>query len=334
MDQEVVSTFEAARDVRTYEYFILSAFSFLIYDHIITIGDEINYFWRRPITQSSVWFFLNRYVAFFGNIVAVTLEWVDFPPEKRLMGCFVFNLFREIILIANLLIVSSLLIMRTYALYNRSKAMLAFLLITFATLVGIALWFTFGSNSESITDPNLRGCYTGLTLPTAIRYAAAFEANFLFDTIIFCLTMFRTWKGRSSLRVGGRSVSLVAIMLRDGAMYYGAMVLVNLSTILTTYFARPYLRGCTSTFSSGMCVTLMSRLMLNLHVGADSVYVHNDYHLPSSQRPTAQAQSIELKAVWPGQQDSQGTATFTGTGTVSFQSYEKPHRHPYQMKGA
>ena len=40
----------------------------LYFDHIVRLLDEIKYIWSRPRSAGSVWFFINRYLAFFGNL--------------------------------------------------------------------------------------------------------------------------------------------------------------------------------------------------------------------------------------------------------------------------
>ncbi|KAG1867210.1 hypothetical protein DFJ58DRAFT_768935 [Suillus subalutaceus] len=50
-------------------------------------------------------------------------------------------------------------------------------------------------------------------------------------------------------------------------MYFGAMTLVNILNILTFYVA---VRGSLSSLTSCLSVTLISRLMLNLHKSIDT----------------------------------------------------------------
>ncbi|KAJ7208346.1 hypothetical protein GGX14DRAFT_454422 [Mycena pura] len=54
-------------------------------------------------------------------------------------------------------------------------------------------------------------------------------------------------------------------MLRDGAMYFGAIVIANLANIFTFYFGDVLLSGLISWFTTSLSVTLLSRLMLNIH---------------------------------------------------------------------
>jgi len=104
---------------------------------------------------------------------------------------------------------------------------------------------------------------------TAIRLAGAWEALFVYDLLIFSLTLRKTWKARKDHSITGINVPLISLILRDGAIYFAVMALCNLSNILTFYLCGPFLRGGLSTFASSISVTMMSRLMLNLHETAE-----------------------------------------------------------------
>jgi len=47
-----------------------------------------------------------------------------------------------------------------------------------------------------------------------VDYAAAWEATFVYDTIIFILTVAKTWERRRG--ISGERIGLVQLMLRDG----------------------------------------------------------------------------------------------------------------------
>ncbi|TFK31907.1 hypothetical protein BDQ12DRAFT_566085, partial [Crucibulum laeve] len=103
--------------------------------------------------------------------------------------------------------------------------------------------------------------------------AGAWEALFVYDSIIFGLTIFKTWQTRREHTVTGINIPLASLILRDGKYLFSAkhvMALANLANILTFYLCGPFLRGGLSTFASSISVTMMSRLMLNLHEGAAS----------------------------------------------------------------
>lgn len=260
-------TFETentAHEIFAHNYLHLVAITFLFYDHLITSGNEIDYLWRRPKSQSAYWFFLNRYFAFLGNIAVTILGFTTLTPQS----CRQYNLFRQLLLVFNQVLVCVLLTLRIYALYNRSSRILAYMVGSGAVLVAISCWALFGQKSAPAEQGS--GCHIGLSSVTAIRLAGAWEALFVYDTILFCFTMAKTWKGRHEFAITRASLPIIYLIFRDGAIYFAVMALANLTNIMTFYFCGPFMRGGLSTFASAISVTMMSRLMLNLHETADA----------------------------------------------------------------
>ncbi|KAL7284076.1 hypothetical protein ACG7TL_001354 [Trametes sanguinea] len=111
----------------------------------------------------------------------------------------------------------------------------------------------------------------------AIRLAVSWESLFAFDLMIFTLTVCKTFRERYRHRITSGRHDIISLILRDGALYFAVMASVNFANTLTFYFLesslppamrQPLLRGCLSTFASSISVTMMSRLMLNLHSSA------------------------------------------------------------------
>ncbi|GLB40132.1 hypothetical protein LshimejAT787_0800030 [Lyophyllum shimeji] len=171
-------------------------------------------------------------------------------------------------LVFNQVLVCILLTLRIYALYSRSFRILAYMVGSGAILVAISCWALFGQKSAPAQQAS--GCHIGLSSITAIHLAAAWEALFVYDTILFVLTMAKTWKGRHAYAITRASVPIIYLVFRDGAIYFAVMALANLTNIMTFYFCGPFMRGGLSTFASAISVAMMSRLMLNLHETADA----------------------------------------------------------------
>lgn len=56
----------------------------LFFDHLfVTLGAEISFIWTKPKAASAYWFFLNRYIAFFGNILVMALGYDTLPETVR-----------------------------------------------------------------------------------------------------------------------------------------------------------------------------------------------------------------------------------------------------------
>ncbi|KAF4616862.1 hypothetical protein D9613_008214 [Agrocybe pediades] len=255
-----------ARGIMDHNYLHLFAISFFYYDHFITIGrasdtisarhtlikhpvgQEVEYLWKRQKKQSSYWFFANRYIPFFTNLAITILGFINLTPE---------------------VLVSVLLTLRIYALYGCSVRILTFMVGSGMILIGISCWTLFGQQNPHSSEGVVGGCHIGMARETAFRIAGAWEALFVYDSIIFTLTILKTWKARREHRITGVTIPLISLILRDGAIYFAVMALCNFANILTFYFGGTFLRGGLSTFSSAISVTMMTRLMLNLHETAD-----------------------------------------------------------------
>ncbi|KAJ6571435.1 hypothetical protein B0H19DRAFT_1255408 [Mycena capillaripes] len=229
-------------------------FSVIMYlDHLITLDDEINFLWKHVGSPSTYWFFAVRYAGFAGNIPVTAFSFNTFP--------------QKVVLVGTQLIVSVVMLLRVYALYGRSVRLLTLSIMVALPLVAVVLWSMQGQHSSPIDG--FPGCHVSMTQSTAYHLAASWEALFLFDTFIFALIVgktYVTWR-----RAGYSHLPIHILILRDGAIYFAAIALANLCNILTFYYLRetqlagPVLAGSLSTFASCMSVTMMGRLMLNLH---------------------------------------------------------------------
>ncbi|KAF7289760.1 hypothetical protein MIND_01349700 [Mycena indigotica] len=264
-----------AFDLRMHNYLALPAMTFLFWDHALTFGvllplprpphahyqhatgDEIRFLWRRKKTMSTYCFFLNRYIAFFGDIAVIYFTFYSIPAEE----CRSVNFFRQILLIVNQSLICMLLTLRIYALYGRESKLWMYLVAAACGLLGLGLWGISGRHSYPL--PDVEGCHLGNSFDTGVHLAVPWLALFTYDCMI-AVSLF--WKSFSAMKSsGGRDMTLLTLLVRDGAMYFVAMASANLGNILTFYLCDDLLRGSLSTLASCLSVTMMSRLMLNLH---------------------------------------------------------------------
>ncbi|KAL1742449.1 hypothetical protein HDZ31DRAFT_75513 [Schizophyllum fasciatum] len=214
------------------DIFHLVGVMILFYDHAITFVDEISYVWRRPKTRGSYLFLFNRYFGFFGGVAVTGLY---FSPMTR-RTCQSVNLFRQMHIVVSQIIVSMLMLIRVYAVFARDRRVLAGLLLYAVVGVSLAGWALSGVSVVWLT-------------------------MLAYDLIVFGLTAGKTL---AAVR-RPRAPPLIHVLLRDGALYFGVLSMSNLANILTYY---PYLKGALATAVSSLAVTLLSRMMLNLHGGA------------------------------------------------------------------
>lgn len=99
----------------------------------------------------------------------------------------------------------------------------------------------------------------------------AWLAEMVFELLIFILIVYRICKTKGLLRLSPVTRgNIIDIIFHDGAMYFGAMALINTPNIMTYYSGSVAVRGSLSTLTGCLSVTLMSRLMLNLHKSIDA----------------------------------------------------------------
>ncbi|KAG2114538.1 hypothetical protein DEU56DRAFT_761813 [Suillus clintonianus] len=66
-------------------YAVLVANSILVYDHMVTLPEEIAFIWRRPKTRSAMLFLVNRYVALLGNIFGLCINFLPNSDETAVL---------------------------------------------------------------------------------------------------------------------------------------------------------------------------------------------------------------------------------------------------------
>ncbi|KAF8206848.1 hypothetical protein K438DRAFT_449151 [Mycena galopus ATCC 62051] len=133
--------------------------------------------------------------------------------------------------------------------------------------MAVSSWTVHGQHTIPVTV--FPGCHLGIAARTGYHLSASWVALFLFDATILALTLLKTRSTRLLLG-GGEEIPLHMLIMRDGAMYFAAMAFANLANIITYYLAGPLIRGSLSTFANCVSLSMMSRLMLNLHAKANT----------------------------------------------------------------
>ncbi|KAG1860307.1 hypothetical protein DFJ58DRAFT_779243 [Suillus subalutaceus] len=252
----------------------------LIYDHMATITDEITFIWCRPRSLSAILFLTNRYFALFGNVYMLFEYVLPMSDEPYLI-------YRELLLLFQQIFVGLILTLRTYALYSRSKRLLVWMVTiglvlgggTAATLAFRSSTLVLGYNCFESYSEKMYAIF--LTLPHACSKDVAepsvspglgWTTLLLYELLIFVLTVHRIYKTRGPSLTRSRR-NLLDIMFQDVIrinlirLPFRVMSLVNLPNILTSYNTT---RDGLAPFTSCMSVTLISRLMLNLHKSVDA----------------------------------------------------------------
>jgi len=246
-------------------YFHLVSYVILYYDYVLTLPMEIERFWTlRSFSWAAFFFFLNRYLAVLGHIfIILQTFWNTADLALKSNICQRSHAFHPYLEVAVQAVVGVLLVMRVYALYDRSRWVIVLFLTLAVVDVGIGCWAIMSANPIRLPQQDLAvsapGCAEPLSHEQGIRLAIAWGGQLAFDVVVFFLTLYQ-----SILIVRTSRRPLISTLLRDGVLYFAILTVVNLANILTFLLAAPLSKGVTSTFSNIISATMISRLMLNL----------------------------------------------------------------------
>ncbi|KAJ7833416.1 hypothetical protein B0H14DRAFT_1165465 [Mycena olivaceomarginata] len=283
-----------AQDERLVVSLYIAAFVILVYDYLLTFGDEVTYVWipGRAANRGARWFLFVRYLSMGVNIAMLGTTLTKYPPEV----CNRIHAVREFLLVVQQFTVGCTMILRVYAMYNLDKRVLACLLVPALVTVGIGVWSVLPDNTNGPSHDiiiTFLGCHTPLSRTHDHRLAAAWGAELGCETIALCLTIYRSIKRVRVPRIFSySSVSLWEIMLRDGVMYFSVVCLVNLANILMYYFGDFATAGSLGWPTASISVVMITRVMLHLHAAA----VQADNQLYSSS--TTRLATLEFANSW------------------------------------
>ncbi|KAJ7484147.1 hypothetical protein FB451DRAFT_1231641 [Mycena latifolia] len=248
-----------AWDHQVYRYLFLSGLTVLLYDHLLTLGTEVQTIWLSKLRPSTLWFLGVRYISLLSSAMILVFYFGNLSPES----CATMERGLEALLLIQEGLVELTLCLRVFAMYGFNLWIISSLGIASTVAAALGLWTVIEyGHPQMLTMAGLMGCHTAIPRDTALRSAGGWLAQFLLDLIVFCLTVYCAYRDRSAIRyVPG---SLVGRMARDGAMYFGIIVLANLANILTLFLGDIMIAGILSWPTTSLSVALICRLMLNL----------------------------------------------------------------------
>ncbi|KAI6142602.1 hypothetical protein BKA82DRAFT_1003386 [Pisolithus tinctorius] len=237
----------------------------LYYDYALTLGREIELFWKLPRwSWPFVLFIANRYLIVLGHVpLAVYFFWSP-GVGSNYSVCNPLLLYNGWLAIVVQAVGGIVMIMRVYALYERSRCVLAMLVFFGVCGILVGAWAVSSLPFSPPAVPTLEfliGCPGKglLTFDQGLYLAAAWSGQLLFDMIVFGLTL---WRSVSSRTPGKRSIS--DVLLRDGCLYFAVMSIANLGNIITLLVVNDNVKNIAPSFTNIISATMISRLMLNL----------------------------------------------------------------------
>ncbi|KAH9981111.1 hypothetical protein BGW80DRAFT_309032 [Lactifluus volemus] len=264
--------------------FRISGIAIQYYDYVLTLSREIQFLW--PPHNKQGWYtmacLLNRYLPLFGHLSF----FITFLVPGDISVCQGLHVFHQGFMILSQALACALCLVRVYALFDRSRIVLGFLMgIILGAVINACLLMAAIHGDRFILIYGFYGCNQMTSTPGGLYAALAWTGVLIFDLAIFSLTLYKAFEiGR-----GGR---LWNVIVRDGTMYFLVLSIMNLGNILMLRFSPPLLKTSTSILTNVISNTLVSRLVLNLReqhaaIAGEPVLVETEWRFQSAE-PTAE----------------------------------------------
>ncbi|KAK0497759.1 hypothetical protein EDD18DRAFT_118436 [Armillaria luteobubalina] len=255
--------------------------SCIVYDHIITLGEECNHIWPARMTLARVLFFVNRYVvegmllfASIGEDAYYVHQLQNLIGPKIAAGfgnlstsfcsCTFYLRWLSVNLTVQNAVVQGILVLRVWALYQGSKPVIALAFFFYfsgcATLVGLTVTDYLAKSVDVERVVALPGCYAD-SLPSII--AGYWITPLVIESYLFIMVALRTfvyWKA------GESTPAILNLMARDSMIYFAIIFALLLGNLLMFLLGPPFLSSLLlNPLSAASCI-LGSRMLLNLRV--------------------------------------------------------------------
>jgi len=258
-----LTQFAVLRDsLQTTRFSTLASFMVLLYDQVLTFEDEVTFVWRFPWSFGKILFLWNRYAC----IVSLGfMTGVIFQGQLPSSFCSGALHARPALRTLQHVSVEVLLSGHIYAMYDRNKKVLVFVILLF--IMDKVAQFVFVYDASLLSHHKgkhpaqlgqILGCFSyqeSDVSPVGLISVPLF-------VYVLCLTMLTLYKAWVIYRRGDR-YPLLMVILRDSIYYYVSFLLV---AILNVYF-RVFSTNGTTEFANGWIwaipVTMASRLFLD-----------------------------------------------------------------------
>ncbi|KAJ8501502.1 hypothetical protein ONZ45_g12127 [Pleurotus djamor] len=245
----------SAWHLRIEDSFAIIATTILFYDHMLTFSEEVKHIWKKPKTPLSLMFLLNRYFA---------------PPVFIIFiqTCTSFAKFEGVLTLVTVMTAESMLIMRVFAVYHKSRSILITCLTIWLAQLCLMSYVLAHSGPVIIPrTPVTYGCVLVADPSLGSLDILFVVPSIVFDTVIFIMLMVALVKRARESPLS----MMLRIILRDGILYFVVVVLLNAAWTGTGLGLASDMKNILSFISTAMTNVLIGRLTLNLRKNSSSL---------------------------------------------------------------
>ncbi|KAJ7208071.1 hypothetical protein GGX14DRAFT_455414 [Mycena pura] len=210
---------------------LCSCATILVYDLVCTLDQEMLYVWPRPWSTSTALFVFNRYLPFIDTFLSLSAKFSNISPEQ----CLIRNKAVGWLSVFGILLSEGILMLRTYAIWERKRSVLLF-------LCSLALVSVTPKNSSCTYQTTAGHFYTyGYGRPDGLGcmlYNASsiliygYLLVMLSETAIAILTAVKAYRDLRRSRV-----PWILKLYQDGMLFYAYLLTISIANVLVPLIA-------------------------------------------------------------------------------------------------
>jgi len=249
-----------------------AAVTVLCYDYLLTFNDERSLVWSSKWSIAKILFLLTRYSPFIDIILAIELETGTFRSAKT---CHALYLTATVVEVLGISIAEAILILRTWALWDRSRPIIISLSagLTVAIALSVAMLSLFLSSITFIVEEDI--CIL-TEASKAFAVAFVFVAVLLFETTVLILTAIKAWH-----HLRHTHSDLATVIYRDGLCFFLFINLFSIANVLVLTNSAHVSPDLMLTLQRVMHSILSGRLLINMRQQTARRVITNEVKLES-----------------------------------------------------
>jgi len=211
-------------------YVNLIAVTLLVYDTLLTLGDEILYIWRVKWTFIKCVYIASKYLAFVDGVLMLLFL---FDTNLDHVTCFTLYSATTYVIIAGIVLAEIILLMRTCALWGLSRYILWYLILidlAAVTVSVVKLRSSFHGNKLEFVPspiPTIRPCFPVFQDTVVDNIYVDFICVMAIELNVLILTFWRGflhWKRSTN--------PLIYVFYRDGVVYLVCLVAISATNVV------------------------------------------------------------------------------------------------------
>ncbi|KAJ7457645.1 hypothetical protein B0H11DRAFT_2243400 [Mycena galericulata] len=249
MSQTVPTVYNDVSDTIRTNFVGFASFTILVWDHVLTFSDEVEFIWKGRKGPIIYLFLFNRYFTPLGFMVNL---YAYLSPAWTVEGCTVAIAVE---------VVGLMMLLRINALYPTRRWISAVLGALLVVETCINIWLI--SRGEPVLHNRASGVHAcSMVFDPEISHAASASAWYplMYDSIVFALTVNRTLPSIRKKEAG----YIVKKLLEDGLLYYSVIFSITFVLTFMIVGAPPGTKNICAQMEQLITVAMMSRITLSL----------------------------------------------------------------------